>query len=247
MQIRKKYSVLYALLASLLLFACNKNTSNPNVTNNNPVNAAPSYSFSGICSNQIINVITSASNYTLSGQNIAYFSSNNFDNFFLNPPSLNVGNVTLNGITFRNSMNYNFYSDSTGTAFYSPFTWIISGGAISSFTFTNNNLYPSITGFNAWPDTVSISAGFNVSLAGSVNTDEVEIIFFDADTTTIYNGIHNSVTNFSYSPVQLNSIATNTTATLQLNLFKNNIQTINGKQINFRNTTSYSKSFWIKN
>ena len=228
---------------TFLFFACKKSKNNNTVPS--PLSSTPSYSFSGVCSTQLYQLITGVSTTTSNGQQIAYFSSNNFDNFFLNPPSLNVGTVKLNGVAFRNYMN--FYSDSTGAIFSSPLTWEISGGAINSFTFTNTNPYPAISGYTLWPDTISISSGFNISLAGSSNIDQLELILSDNDTTTVFNYAQSALSNYSYSPTKLTGIATNTTATLQIDLFNNNIQTIAGKQINFRNTTSYSKTFWVKN
>lgn len=182
------------------------------------------------------------------GENFAYFSPNDFDNFNLSTPALNAGTVRLNNIVFKNCYNNsNYYADTTGTLFYPALTWEIFGGALNSFTYTNNNTYPTLNGFNSWPDTISVSAGFNVNFPGITNTDQMEMFLYDNVNPMKRYTFQSPITSFSFSPSNLTSIITGTTVGLQINLYKNNIQTINGKKINFRSTGTYSKFIWFKN
>ena len=79
--------------------------------------------------------------------------------------------------------------------------------------------------------------------------DEAYIIVGSPSTsTTVASGtLLASTTSYSFSPSSLSSLPTTTTAIIQIDIYRNNIQTINGKKMNFRNVATYVKTVQVKN
>lgn len=244
---KKTLTSIVALLFIFIAASCKKDSkkSDPAPV---PQNPPASGSFSALLSNQLLYSVFGSSTFTLSySQNMAYFSSVNFTNFILPTGSfLNAGNITLNGLTFKN--NFNYYTDSTNTTMSPPFVWQASGGAVPSFSYANNNPYPSFTGYSTWPDTIVKSSGLNIQLGGFSNTDEAKVFVSNIGSTSpIMVNLTTVTSSYSFSPSSITSLSTATTAVIQVDFYKNNIQSINGKTMNFRNVSTYVKTVQVKN
>ena len=243
--------VISILLVTLLaVFSCKKKENTPEST---PTPSTPpaliGVSFNGLCSNQLWTTVSSTSTFTINfSQNVSYMAASDFTNF--NPPTgmnISSGKISLNGINFKNIFNYNL--DTTYAAQQSPFVWQATGGTVPAFSYTNTNTYPTFTGYTAWTDTISKSTALTLSLSGMTNMDEAYIHISNTNSSSpaATGTLLASTTNFSFSPSALSSLSTSTTVIIQIDIYKNNIQTISGKKINFRNVGTFVKTVQVKN
>ena len=204
--------------------------------------------FNGACSNQKIYSITAGTTYSVANaQNTAVFTNALINNFNIPVgPFLNAGNLNLNNKLFKNS-SYS-YSDSTNISAASPFIWSCTGASIPAFTVTNINPYATYADYVYWPDTIKKSENFTISLTGSHNADEVQILIAKSGSTVsiTYTAL-TSAGLVNISAGSLSPLSTLNTAVIQCNFYKNNIQTIGGSLINFRNVTSFVKTVPVKN
>jgi hypothetical protein len=250
----KKFVVVFASL--LMFFSCTKKDDTPprtSATTNTTTGSAPTTTvgppatFSALCSNQkVMLIINGFTNPSYTVQNTAVFSNSVFTNFNVPNTGLNAGTVNLNGKIFKNSAN--FYNDTTNTYQTGPMNWITSGSVVPTFTYVNNNPYPTYADYTSWPDTIQKSLGFKVYMKSIFNADEAEL-------TIVSSGNNNPSTytamvamgSINVSTVSLLALSTATTAVIQCSFYKNNVQSVAGTQINFRNVTTFVKNVVVKN
>jgi hypothetical protein len=247
----------FILLVFVLIFSCQKKddptpanitTAGATTGSTAGTTSGAGVTFNGLCSNQRVYSIISGQTYSVSNtENTAVFTNTTMNNFSTAPaPYLNAGTVSLNNKIFRNM--YNFYSDSTNTPMLGPFNWSCTGGTVAAFTATNSNSYVTYSDYVYWPDTIKKSENFTISLTGSHNSDEVQVLISKSGTTTATS--YTALATAGYINISSGSLAplsVFTTAVIQCNFYKNNIQNINGRLINFRNVTSFIKTVPVKN
>lgn len=245
------------ILAFAIIFSCKKKEEpvNPPTTTvigttgtTGATTAGSIATFSALCSNQKIYGILNGSTYSVStAENLAVFSNTLFNNFSMPAGSfLDAGTINLNNKIFKNVSA--FYTDSTKSVMANPFVWNCSGATISAFTFTNANPFATYSDYVYWPDTIKKTMGFNVSLTGLQQASEVEILIANSGGASVIT--HTSLTSagsVNISTVSLAPIQTSTTAVIQCNFFKNNVQNIGGTLVNFRNVTTFVKTVEVKN
>lgn len=240
-------------LVFVLIFSCRKKDDPlpPNLTTSGATTGTangPGVNFNGMCSNQKVYSIIAGLTYpSANAQNSAVFTNSTINNFSsLVGPFLNAGNISLNSKIFKNSAY--FYTDSTNISVSGTFVWNGTGTTIPTFTVTNSNPYATYSDYVYWPDTIKKSASFAIYLNGLRNADEVQVLIANtgAPSSITYTALV-SAGQVSISAVGLSSLLTFNTAIIQCNFFKNNIQTIGGSQVNFRNITSFIKTVQVKN
>lgn len=161
---------------------------------------------------------------------------------------LDIGTVSLNGTILQKNVYgaANMYGDSTSSVFNTPLNWEISGnGAITSFSFSNTNPYPTYTGYTAIADSFMITNNIVIPLNNYAGCDEIETYFVTSTNPVTVTNIQNITTNpssLNFTSTDLNVIGVNNNVTLVINFYKNNVQTINGKSHNFRTGYSFMKS-----
>lgn len=247
----KKFSVALLAVVALTIFSCKKKEADPAppAATTTGSTSLTGTSFSGLFSNQLWTSVQSSGSFTVGyAQNMVFLSSSDFTSF--NLPTgvfLNAGSISLNGTTFKNSFNY--YTDSTNTPQQDPFIWQATGSTVPAFSFTNTNIYPTFSGHSSWTDTITKSAGLNCSLSGITNMDEayISITGLSASSPAATLALLSTASNFSFSASALSSLSTSTTALIQVDIYRNNVQTINGKKMNFRNVATYVKTVGVKN
>ncbi|MGZ4086576.1 MAG: hypothetical protein ACXVPD_03885 [Bacteroidia bacterium] len=211
----------------------------------------PAGGYKGLFDTQLLYSISGTATYSFSygSTNDAYITTNYFTNTTnATGEIVSAGVVSLNNITLKIAQG--FYTDSTGNFQPSPHVWKTTGGVIPAFTFTNTNVYPSFTGFTAWPDTIVKSQNLTLNLNGLSGADQVRLYIFSNT-----NSANSQITGASPAPAasiswvssSLNALSTGTTATIQMEVYKNNIQTVNGELLNFRTTSVYLKTVSVKN
>ena len=248
----KNSLLIFSAVILFIIFSCKKKDSTPAPSTTGSSTTVTPASFSGLFSNQLVYSIAGTSIFTLTyGANQAFMSASNFDNFnFPTGIFQNAGNVSSNGVILKNLGGSGYYTDTTNATQPSPFAWLATGGTIPAFTFTNTNSYSVYNGYTSWQDTISKSAGLMLSFNGVTNADEVMIYVDKAGSSTpAATGtlVLSATTGYTFNPSTLTSLSTATTAFIQVDFYRNNIQTINGKKMNFRNVTSYIKNVQVKN
>jgi len=247
--------VFYSIVVLFSIFSCKKKENTPDApaatttTGSTTVNGA---SFTGLFSNQLVYSIFGTNTFTLTyGQNQAFMSASSFDNFnFPVGVFQNAGNLSLNGVIFKNLAGAGYYSDTTNTTQPAPLIWQATGGTVPAFSFTNTNSYSLYSGYTAWPDTITKSTGLTLSFNSVTDADEVMIYVDNAGSSTpAATGtlVLSSSTGYTFNASSVSALSTATTAFIQVDFYRNNIQTINGKTMNFRNVTSYIKNVGVKN
>ena len=159
-----------------------------------------------------------------------------------------MGTVSLNGTTFqKNAYSVsNYYADSTSTVFNTPHNWLVSGSSsVTSFSYSNTNPYPVYTGYTAIADSFIIANNITIPLTNYSGSDEIETYFVTSTnpvTKTSTQNIIGSPGVLNYTATDLNTIGANSNVTLVITFYKNNLQTINGKSMNFRTGYTLFKS-----
>ena len=161
---------------------------------------------------------------------------------------LDMGAVSLNGTTFQKNaygVQY-YYSDSTTSTYNTPHNWIISGSsAVPSFSFSNTTPYPIYTGYTAIADSFVIASGISIPLTNYSGADMVETYFAtmtNPATLTSIQKLTNTPSTLNFTASDLATIGAGKTVSLVINLYKNNVQVINGKNYNFRTAYEVIKS-----
>lgn len=237
-------TAVFAILAA----ACHKSSPAPD-----PVSASSSFasnSYNGLFDSQLIYSVYGASTFTSpSATDQAYASQVAFSNMNMGPPSgalLNMGLVSLNGITFKDSSG--LYKDTTLLHHALPNVWQVSGGDVTAFTYTNTTVFPSITGYIAWPDTIYRSQTLNLSLTGLSGVDELKIFVKNVGSSSQIIVVESpATTHASFLPVGLSALSTTIAAEIRVEAYHNNFQTMGSNKFNFRNTSVYVKTVPVKN
>ncbi len=254
-----KHLIPIILLTFVLIFSCKKKDEStpPTITTTGATTSSTAgtttgggapVTFNSMCSNQKIYSILSGVTYSVTNaQNTAMFTTSTLNNFSSpGGPFLNAGSISLNGKVFKS--NFFSYTDTTNVALSSPFIWIGTGSVIPAFTVTNNNGYATYADYVYWPDTISKSQNFIVSLTGSHYADEVQVLISKSGSPAAAS--YTALTSAGAVTINASGFAalvTTSTAVIQCNFYKNNIQTVGTNQVNFRNITSFIKTVPVKN
>jgi len=158
---------------------------------------------------------------------------------------MDIGTVVLNGTTFKNKSqvsNY-FYNDTAYNFIAPPCKWVISGSAnMQAFTDSSNLVFPDFTNYTAIPTSISKSAGFSIPLTGVSNCDFINVILLGPSGSSFIGNklLPSNVTSISYTSAELSGFTIGN-ATMMITFNKDNVKTINGKRVNFRYGTMYSR------
>jgi hypothetical protein len=174
----------------------------------------------------------------------AYLCTQPITNEIPSSSYINMGNVKLNSITFKNksgSSNF-YYNDTTYSIFPAPFAWEVTGSAnFSAATFTSNTAFPVYPNYNSLPDSCSKAAGLTISLSGTSGCDFVEALIIGPGSSNFIfpKYIAGNSSSIVFSSSELSVLSTGSGGYLSLKFCKDNVQTISGKLVNTRSATSY--------
>lgn len=176
---------------------------------------------------------------------------NNFSAQFYSVPTTStttsntvaVNSVSLNGTTMKLSGSQ--YADTTFSIICPPGQWAVNGvGVIPSFTYTNNNAIPSLTGYSSWPDTIYRNQNITIPMTVT-GADLITVMIMDGTKGASQQmSLTASFVNFSSS--QLSSLAATNNGALVVLMDKSNVQNISGKSMNFLNAYELSKTVVLK-
>jgi hypothetical protein len=243
----------FILLISVLAFSsCKKKDSTPEPTNTGgggggTTNGGVNNGTGPASYNAIFEIVKPTvkfgGSYLVANTNARAFLSNQLVSNEMPGGYMNMGQVKLNNVIFANhqgSTNYS-YQDTANSNFIAPYNWTISGS--SNFTaaaFTNTTAFPAFPNYNtAIPDSVSKATGFDISLTGTSDCDFIEAFIIGGSSTFLFpKYIAGNSAKITFSSSELSAVATGT-GYLSLKFSNDNVQSINGKLINIRSSTSF--------
>lgn len=241
------------LISLVSITACKKKDTSPDASTSNTTGGGPAATgVQGLFTTEKFQTISNGTiSTTSSNSSYAYVSNYNLvQSGYIAGSLFDLGNVSLNGVTFKK--NYwnadNSYKDSTVASSYNPpLNWTVSGSpAISSFSFSSNNPYPSYNGYNAIPDSFDISSNISIPLTGVIDADEIQYYFERTSpsyTNTTIQTISASSTSLTFNTNDLATIGNSSNVYLVVSLYKNDVQVINGRKYNFRIGQTYFKYY----
>lgn len=188
-----------------------------------------------------------------SNNSYGYYSSETIQNeAYSSSKLLNVGQVSLNGIGFKNGNAFvkNYYNDSTAGGFVLPHNWRIGGGSgLDSFYFSVTTTAPEFEGQFALPDSMSISQGLNFTVKKLSKADFTYVFINGGSGSTTFPSrlVASNDSIIYFSPEQLNGLTISNNAYFNIQFYKDTYRQINGKKVNFREGLSFvNYSFKIK-
>lgn len=253
-----KHFISLFFLALVLIISCKKKddstqisttqTSTTGSPNGGTTGGGTAATFKGLCSNQKKVLILNGFTYPVAtAQNYAMFSDSLFTNFTATTGQyLNAGILKLNNVEFKKTGGT--YTDTTNFPQSKPFYWFAYGATVPTFNYLNNNDYPSYADYTFWPDTIRKSTKFTIHFQGLNDGDEVELQISNSGATNAvtYTALA-AAKSINVSTVSIAPLITSTTGVIQCTFYKNNIQTLNGTKVNFRNATAYVKTVKVLN
>lgn len=252
----RKITVLVTIMI-LVLVSCKKEEKQPANNNTNtgggggggtylvPSNAT---AFSGIFTtgNYVGSTIVGTTTYTFNSiMARAYFSSSP-QSYINSGTAVTVNKVYLNGDSLSYSTSSQYYN-SSGTVNIASETWSVNGAnGIGTFSMTHNITTPSASGYLNFPDSISISTGFSVSINNVANAKVANLLLSDGvggfHVKTLQTG-NNSVT---VTPSNLSSLSTSTVGYIALLLSNSKAYVFSNKDYEFNREYQYTKSIKIK-
>ncbi|MBA3683586.1 MAG: hypothetical protein H0W73_20835 [Bacteroidetes bacterium] len=246
----------YIFLLAVILISCKKKEESDADPSGTPiVNVNPSDSTSYQALFSCVNSYSKLSGtYTAVGRlTSAYYSGHLITNEVYSAANLmDVGAVSLNGVTFKNkSIVTNFYyNDTTATQFMMPHDWNIGGsGTVNTFSYSNTHTPPIFNKSANIPDSISTSTGFTVNISGTGDCSLIKVFLLGGSGSTSFPNklISGTDTLISFSAADLQGITTTTAGYLSIQFCKDHYRTIGGKRINFRTGLQYyNTAFKIK-
>jgi len=203
-------------VAFLLIFTgCTEKTEvNPeNPTNNNTTNNA---SFSFPNSYGTLVAVKSISYQVVAGIQIPIEVNTATAAFPSAPGSstfVDAGGVTINTKAMtKNTNNSYVYDDLVNPLDFNNVTWNVAGGnSIPAFNYTDDNKWPSFSGFDALPATVTKSTGLTVALGNAVmNADSIYVIVADGNGEFVLKRYGGNVAQATVTSNDLSSVASGT-------------------------------------
>lgn len=160
--------------------------------------------------------------------------------------TMDIGNVKLNNIEFKKQVNLNIsYIDTVNNLYFPPYNWTCSGGtSFNAFSYTYQASFPNFSGYNQMPDSIEITNGINLLLAGVANSDSIEVYFATQKApikTTNLKTIPGNAPYIKFSYQELHYLNEKDSIKLYIGFIKNNFVRINGKKLNFRNYLEHVK------
>ena len=231
----------------LLLFtSCKKSSNTGSTSNTNSSNSTSAYGY--------LKVIRSF--YSYNG-NLIPEANTGIAYFFSNPPQISsqiqVGGVWVGSTKFRFQSLPKVYNDSTLLLQIIPTTWqIIGANSIPSFTYTNNDSLPGYSGHLLLPDSIDKTQPLTLNINGVSGANSIEVIITDGSSSSaphqttqfVFSVTANNMITIPASSISgMNSIAN---GQLQINILKENMQSISGKTFNFISQLTIDKLIKIK-
>jgi hypothetical protein len=244
----------FVICLILVLVSCKKEEKQPSNSNTNTGGGgtylipSSATAFSGIFTtgNYVGSTIVGSTTYTFNSILArAYFSS--APQAYMNSgTAVTVNSVYLNSDSLAYSTTSQYYN-SSGTVNIASETWSVNGAnGIGTFTMTHNITTPSASGYLNFPDSISISTGFSVSINNVANAKVANLLLSDGvggfHVKTLQTG-NNSVT---VTPNDLSVISTSTVGYIALLLTNKKAYVFSNKDYEFNREYQYTKSIKIK-
>lgn len=188
--------------------------------------------------------------------NGSFYDSAVSTSFYGAPHGIDVGQVSINGVTLEGVYSPNFntydYYDSTYTIYSTPMVVNISGGnGFAPGGFTVNEDFPVYYGYKLLPDTIHYGTDSTIMIpvSGYAGCDKVYAAISDAWGGSPYTGSHPLQPGKQYALIHTyelyNSPFSLGTAYIQINLFKTRYVKFGGKNCVITYSHTYYRSVFL--
>jgi hypothetical protein len=157
-----------------------------------------------------------------------------------------AGTVSVNGVALIQNAGPPIYYSKTNGPQIRTMNWNISGsGTISAASFSYVPGYPNYGGSIVIPDTVSQSAGFNITIGPVTNlTNSISVTVFQ--TASVNKFIATTPGTVNISPTEISGFTDSSTFRVIISAFNYSNATLNGKQYGINASRSYMKYVYLK-
>ena len=239
------------LVLAAVLFACQKQDSNPPIDpNTGCANCAPSYAtaYNGILKAGTYTTTGAAMSTTVATRISAYFS-----NSTVTIPSV-ANSATVSSVVFDDSTlvfsGSPYYYTNLNPVSVTANSWTVTGTtALPSFTFKNLKEKPTYSSMSAWPDTIKKTVGFTFYIYNLNYVTGATVFVSDGlpVPNVITKGLGVGSDTLTFTVNDLAAVATSTNAVITLVMENAQGIKVDGKDFKVSNEASYTRKVVIKN
>ncbi|HRH10298.1 MAG TPA: hypothetical protein PLU73_02235 [Bacteroidia bacterium] len=258
MKTTKNKSVLFALMALLFIASCKKKDDPEPTPEPEPTPApAPVQTFNGWARayNEYSYLIGQANDvYALSFARI-FFTTNNLTS----TAAGTTYSYTFGGMVIVNNnldtLQYNSgtYEKNLAASLYTvPVSWKIAGsGSVPSFSTSCSQTFPSFTGFNSFPATLSKNAGITYTITGFTNTDRVIVALSDGNGSYLYQHeatLSGTTATVNFPASETANFANGVNGYIDIYFYNDEVKTVNNFALKYSNVRrEFVNGFTITN
>lgn len=153
------------------------------------------------------------------------------------------GALTLNNKSMKKVKNNAYiYDDLMNPLDFNEVTWVAAGNAnVPAINKTVSRGFPSFSGADALPASISKASGFSISLGSNVSKADSVIVVVGSKNKSVHKIVGGNVASVSFSSAELSDVEASSTGLVSVSPYNISTETISGKKYYFINETVYSK------
>ncbi len=154
------------------------------------------------------------------------------------------GAVTINSSNLKKVQNNAYiYDDFLNPLDFGTVTWTAAGnGNIPAINKTVNRGFPSFSGAESLPASISKTSGLSISLSGKVSNADSVIVVVGSNNKSAYKIVGGNAASVSFSTAELSGVEASSVGLVSVSPYNISSETISSKKYYFINETVYSKA-----
>lgn len=154
------------------------------------------------------------------------------------------GAVTLNSKNLKKVQNNAYiYDDLLNPLDFSTVTWTAAGnGNVPAVNKTVSRGFPSFSGAESLPSSVSKTSGLSISLSGKVSNADSVIVVIASNNKSTYKIVGGNAASVSFTSTELSGVEASSAGLVSVSPYNISSETISNKKYYFINETVYSKA-----
>lgn len=246
-QIRKtmktpvKFFVLFLALSAAIFTGCTKDDDTPEDT----TSSTNEFSFDD--SFGIFVAVKSVTTQTVGGFTIPIEVNTATAAFMESAGSTSMvdgGDVTLNSMSLKKVQNNAYvYDDFLNPLDFGTVTWTAAGnGSVPAINKTVSRGFPSFSGSESLPASVSKATGLSISLSGKVSNADSVLVVILSNNKSAYKIVAGNAASVNFSSTDLSGVEASSAGLVTVSPYNISSETISSKKYYFINETVYSKA-----
>ncbi|PKP02281.1 MAG: hypothetical protein CVU14_03750 [Bacteroidetes bacterium HGW-Bacteroidetes-9] len=154
------------------------------------------------------------------------------------------GAVSINNKSLKKVQNNAYiYDDLLNPLDLSTITWTAAGNSnVPAINKTVNRGFPSFSGADALPASISKASGFSISLANKVSNADSVIIVVASNNKSAYKIVAGNAASVNFSSSDLSGVEASATGLVSVSPYNISTETISSKKYYFINESVYTKA-----